>query len=492
LANINLFWQRLIATALYSSLLIPHMNQVVRAQETRYCQLSAAAAAEKESLRLLALKSNKKALTRYVKLIQRNAALLQECRRHTWPQKQAIWLRLYPCDMKPGALSEIMDRIVNLGYNQVNIGVFYDGKVLLPAANNPTVWPSVTNIPEAEKFDLLAAAIQKGQERGLKVYAWLFTMNFGYSYALNKDKEQAIARNGKGQTSLYVVKDGLQVFIDPYNSQAIMDYNRLVWEIVNHRPDGILFDYIRYPRQLGSDSVATKVTDLWLYSPATETALLQRAKNSQGRELIQRFLTKGYISTSDIAEVGQLFPQDIEPMWEGHTSSFPQQALLSETERQALLQSELWKLSVSHAMQGVVDFVNLAAHPAFQQGVSPGVVFFPEGNQTIGQGYDSRLQPWDRFSGSLEWHPMAYANCGDVSCIVAEVQRVIQMAPANTQIMPALAGKWGESMNHRPSLEVQMRALQQFSSRIHGVSHFAYSWQFPQNDRDRKLCRSGS
>ncbi len=85
---------------------------------------------------------------------------------------------------------------------------------------------------------------------------------------------------------------------------------------------------------------------------------------------------------------------------------------------------------------------------------------------------------------------MSYANCGNITCIVQQVQRVLSMAKPGTQVIPALAGQWGKSFNGRPSLEVQMQALRQFASRIKGVSHFAYSWQDPEHDNDRKFCRA--
>ena len=119
-----------------------------------------------------------------------------------------------------------------------------------------------------------------------------------------------------------------------------------------------------------------------------------------------------------------------------------------------------------------------------------GAVFFPDGNQSVGQqGYDSRLQPWDRFPTTLEWHPMSYATCGNVSCIAALVQRVVSQAPAGTQVIPVIAGVWGQSISNRPSLEAQMQAIRQVAPQIRGVSHFAYSWQEPQFDSDRKSCR---
>jgi hypothetical protein len=485
-----LFWRRFFTIVFTTSLFIPYFgNQPVNAQVNEYCQLSATATQEKENLRLSAISGNQDAQISYRRLLRQHAQALQECRDRNWPQVQAIWLRLYPCDARVGAIDEIMDRIVDKGYNQVYLETFSNGQVLLPSATNPTVWPSVVRTPGAENVDMLSIAIQKGRERGLKVYAWMFTTNFGYTYAQRPDREAAIARNGKGQTSLYVVDNGSQLFIDPYNLQAKRDYYQMLTEVLRRRPDGVLFDYVRYPRQAGGDSLATKVTDLWLYSEATQQALFRRALNYKGLDLIRRFLSKGYVTAGDIAEVDKLYPQEGEPLWEGRIIPSGQQKSISPpAKRQPQLQFELWQLGVAHAMQGILDFISLATYPAQQLHIPAGVVFFPGGNQTVRQGYDSRLQPWDRFPTSLQWHPMAYGSCGDVSCIVSQVQQVIKVAKPRTQIIPAIAGLWGQSTSDRPSLELQMQALHQFAPRLKGVSHFAYSWQDP-HDNDRKFCR---
>jgi Glycosyl hydrolase-like 10 len=489
------FWRYLLTTVFSSNLLIPYLGASpavaqLNTQLNDYCQLSSAAMNNKEKLRLSAMQGNKESQVRYREQVAQHAKGVQQCRNRNWLKVQAVWLRLYPCDIKAGALDRIMDRIVSKGYNAVYLETFYDGRVMLPAANNPTVWPSVVQIPEAKNADLLAAGIQKGRERGLKVYAWMYTANFGYSYAQRREKENAIARNGKGQTSLYVVNDGgNQVFIDPYSTEARADYYRLVQEVVRRRPDGILFDYIRYPRQAGADSIATKVTDLWLYTEATQQALFKRAQNYKGLDLIRRFLSKGFISEADISDVDQLYPQEGEPLWQGRVIP-NQKAVLPPNLRQSQLQWDLWQLSVAHAMQGIIDFVTMASNPAKQLGIPSGVVFFPDGNQVVGRGYDSRLQPWDRFPSSMEWHAMSYANCGNVGCIAEQVGRVLSMAKSETQVIPAIAGNWGESVKGRPPLEMQMQALQQFAPRLRGVSHFAYSWQDPEHDSDRKFCRA--
>ncbi len=500
-----LTWRNAIATIITSSLVTTNFGfYPAQAQTTAYCKLSESASQEKQDLLQATLQGDKDAQSRYQGLLSQHFQQLQECRNRTWPQVQAIWLRLYPCDMQPGRLDEIMDRIINRGYNQVYVEVFADGQVLLPMGANRTAWPSFVRTPGNEKVDLLAQAIQKGHERGLKVYAWMFMMNFGYSYGQRSDRQSVLARNGKGETSLHFVDNESQVFVDPYNLQAKRDYYQLVNEVARRRPDGVLFDYVRYPRGLGANSVITKVQDLWIYGAAAQQALSKRALNSKGLELIGRYAKKGSISIADVASVDQLYPLEGEPMWQGRTLPPPAPVLASPKEespsptpsaialpsaqqRQPRLQWELWQLSVAHAIQGILDFLALAAWPVQRQGIKAGAVFFPDANQTVGQGYDSRLQPWHRFPTTLEWHAMAYANCGNATCIAALVQKVTKQSP-EAQVIPAIAGVWGKSISNRPSLEAQMQAIHQVAPQVRGVSHFAFSWQEPQLDSERKSC----
>lgn len=485
-------WRRLLTAVVTTSLISANFwSAPTQAQVTAYCQLSEDARQAKDSLLQSAVQGNQEAQNRYKELLNLHAEQLRQCRSRTWPQVQAIWLRMYPCDVQAGVLDKILDHIVNRGYNQVYLEVFSDGQVLLPAAANPTVWPAVIRTPGSEKVDLLAQAIQKGHERGLKVYAWMFMMNFGYSYGQRPDRQSVLARNGKGETSLAVVDNASQVFVDPYSLQAKRDYYQLVTEVLRRRPDGVLFDYVRYPRGLGSASVVTKVQDLWIYGDNAQQALYRRALNNKGLEVIRRYISKGRLAVGDLAAVDQLYPQEV-PLWQGRTpptATLNKEALPSAAERQPRLQWELWQLSVAHALQGILDFLTLATWPVLQQRIPAGAVFFPDANQTVGQGYDSRLQPWDRFPTTLEWHPMAYAACGNASCITALVQRVFKYAPSGTQVIPAIAGVWGQPISNRPSLEAQMQAIRQATPQVRGVSHFAFSWQEPQLERQRQSCR---
>ena len=246
-----------------------------------YCQFEPAEVEAKTEL-LKASLTNNESIPAYTATVQRHREMLALCRSQTWPQEQAIWLRLYPCDIAPGAIDRVLDRIVNLGYSRVHLEVFYDSQVLLPPSDNPTPWTPVVQSPEAAEADLLQQAIDKAHQRGLKVYAWLFTMNFGYTYAQRPDRQEALARNGIGEDSLTYVQDRSQAFIDPYSPQAKSDYYNLVQAVLERQPDGILFDYVRYPRGIGGQSYVHSVKDLWIYGKSSLNTLYNRASNQKG------------------------------------------------------------------------------------------------------------------------------------------------------------------------------------------------------------------
>ena len=468
------------------------------AQVNRYCQISQADADQKEALRVAGLQGDATAQTQYEAMSSQHVSDVQNCRRSRWPQNQAVWLRLYPCDLEPGRLDAVMDRVVNLGYNQVYIESFSNGQVLLPKNDNPTVWPSLVQSSKYADRDLLAEAIAAARERGLKSQAWLFTLNFGYSYGQRSDRRQVLARNGEGLDTLAFSDSGRsgtseEAFIDPYNRQAQDDYLRMVQAVIARNPDGVLYDYIRYPRLVGAASVVDNVQDLWIYGPAAQQALIQRGNNNKGRELIQRFLQRGYLTDGDVAQADSLNPTEGEPLWQSRNPpAVEPKDLADPSDRRPGLQSELWRLSVAHAIQGVVDFLQLAAAPTRQAGLPAGAVFFPGGNRAVGSGgYDARLQHWNRFPGWIDAYPMAYAICGsnNTSCIVNEVQQVLNVRSNAATVKPAIAGIWGSNRD-RPSLEAQMDALERAAPQINTVSHWAFGWQDAEFDRQRKFCNA--
>ncbi|MFZ4557918.1 MAG: hypothetical protein ACOYN8_16260, partial [Pseudanabaena sp.] len=261
------------------------------------CDVSKSEILRKHELRKLALvvnPSDPKSQTEYQGIIQKHKSDLQACRDRTTPQTQATWLRLYPNDAKTGVLEDVFDKIANRGYNQVFIEAFYDGRVLLPVADNPTPWRSV--MEEAVKagevpanYDLLKQAIALGKERGIKVYAWSFAMNFGYGYSEVKGRAGSLALNGNGENSIantnfnrQLVADGKafyedayevdHLFVDPYDVIARADLTAVVKAIMQRNPDGAVFDYVRYPTTSTGDLI-DNVKQLWIHGKSSRSAL---------------------------------------------------------------------------------------------------------------------------------------------------------------------------------------------------------------------------
>lgn len=506
------------------------ISQAPGSQLDRFCRQSPEAIANKEQLRREAEQSDQ-AWARYTQVVAQHRQDLDRCRQTQWPRIQATWLRLYPCDIQAGVLDHVFDQIVNLGYNRVFIEAFYDGNTILPSPDGQP-WPSLD--PEADLLDL---ALRSARQRGLSAYAWLFSLNFGYTYSQLPDRQSALALNGSGQTSLLdpttaTLQDFVedvgpdQVFVDPYSPLARQDFRSLLQQVLRRQPDGVLFDYIRYPRQAGAASVAGTVKDLWVYGESARNAFLNLGLNAPGKALLQTYLDQGFITVADLtaldarygprpplwrqplqpeplveteiqAELRRSSPVPSSPSPTGETTPGAPEATPSPTPtptpaaavRHAQLQPQLWQLAVEFAHQGILDYLHSMSDLVTAQEIPAGAVFFPDGNRRVGEiGYDSRLQPWDRFDPELEWHVMAYARCEDLGCVGDQVEQVIQESTAGTLVCPALAGLWGESLRKRPMLEVQMQELQQRFPQLPCVSHFAFSWVAAELNEARRTC----
>jgi hypothetical protein len=496
-----------------------------------FCRQPPEEVARKAQLRQRAAQSDA-ARAEYNQVLAEHRAALIACRSRRWPQIQAIWVRLHPCDANPGVLDQVFDQVVNLGYNRVFIETFYDGRSILPDGGGG-IWPSLQ--PNADLLDL---ALKAARRRGLSAYAWVFSLNFGYSYGQRPDRQAVLARNGRGLTTVLDPATALledlgspdEVFVDPFHPVARRDFAELIRRILQRQPDGILFDYIRYPRGSGGSSLAATVRDLWIHGEAARQAYLDLAENAAGRALLERYLSQGYVTVADVLHLDATYgeepkwrqPGDPRPsasgerplspeLWDGmaqgraggnedlHSSLANEDSQPSANPtpsptpsaafRQERWQQQLWQLSVEFARYGILDYLRQAAQPAQSLGIPSGAVFFPDGNQAVGEGFDARLQPWDRFDPGMEWHPMAYAKCEDGSCVAQQVEQILAVASPQTFVCPAIAGLWGQAQRKRPSLEAQMAELARRFPQLPCVSHFALSWIEPELERSRRTCQ---
>jgi hypothetical protein len=464
------------------------------------CAVSRAEILQKHELRKAAFNSQStaQAQTQYQAILQKHRQTLQSCRDRLTPQTQATWLRLYAHDAQDGILEDVFDRIANRGYNQVFIETLYDGRILLPVADNPTPWRSVMAEAVAAgqvpaDYDLLQRAIALGQERGIKVYSWVFAMNFGYGYSEVRGKASTFALNGNGDNSIAntnfnrqqvangraFYEDAYEVdnlFIDPFNAIARKDLINAIQAISQRQPDGMVFDYIRYPNNANGSPI-DNVKQLWIYGQSSRSALLNSIGDRYMRELMTIYLQNGEVTRADITNIEQKLANtlNVQPS----SSRNPNQDL-------AIAQRFLWQIATNHAYRGVLEFITVVTAPLQQNNIPIGTVFFPGGNRTSQGKVNPKMQPWDRFPAHMERHPMTYAICNDGSCVAQEVSEVVRQSPTQTRICPVLAGTWGQSFNGHASLEVQTQAIQKTNPQINCISHFVYSWMEPDSDRLRK------
>ncbi|MEL7083022.1 MAG: hypothetical protein AAF268_00085 [Cyanobacteria bacterium P01_A01_bin.3] len=461
----------------------------------------------KDELRQVSI-DDESAATAYNQLVSDHADRLEDCRRDTWPQQQAIWLRLYPHDAQPGVLADVLDRVVNRGYNQVYIEVFYEGRVMLPVADNPTVWRSVLEEAVAagevdEEYDLWAEAVRQGQARGLDVHGWMFALNFGWAYGELSDRQDVLAVNGEGETSISnaewdadEVSDGRafysdpseleHLFVDPYNDTARADLVTAVDALLERDPDGMLFDYIRYPTVYLQDTLITEPQQLWIYSPASRQALLEGLESDRERSLMETYIDSGTVTEDDVRDSLADRPDEVLSVEMQHFSVEQQGWADDLTSAELeLYQHYFWELATDHAYRGVLEFADEVARPVDERDLAVSTVFFPQGNQSEEGGFDARMQPWDRFAPQFERHPMSYAVCDDGSCVAEQIQEVVNQSP-ESRVCPILAGTWGQDFGGHLALEDQMSVLQSALPNLDCVSHFVYAWMEPDSDRDRK------
>ena|GEM_PF-159473 len=460
---------------------------------------------QKHELRKLALikePSNLSARSQYQAILQKHKSELQACRDRNFPQTQATWVRLYPNDAKAGVLEDVFDKVANRGYNQVFIEAFYDGRVLLPVADNPTPWRSVmeeaVNKGEvAADYDLLQKAIALGRERGIKVYGWTFAMNFGYGYSEISGKAAALAINVDGENSIAKTNfDRAQVsngrafyedayeadhlFIDPYSAIARNDLTNLVKALMKRQPDGMVFDYVRYPTT-PTGALIDNVKQLWIYGQSSKAALLNSIGDRHVRELMAIYLENGKITADDIVQTEQKLTA---------TAKVPPTNIKNLPKTLAIAQNLLWNIATNHAYQGVLSFVDTVTAPLQQNNIPIGTVFFPAGNRSESGKYDPKMQPWDRFPKFMERHAMTYAICDDGKCVADQVAEVVRQSAPETLVCPILAGTWGQSFDSHASFEIQTQAILAKQPKLKCLSHFVFSWMEPESDRLRKAGKA--
>jgi hypothetical protein len=322
-------------------------------------------------------------------------------------------------------------------------------------------------------------------------------MNFGYGYSEIKGRSGALALNGRGENSIAntnfdrnMVSNGRafyedayevdHLFADPYSAIAKADLTAVVKALMKRNPDGMVFDYVRYPTN-STGELINNVKQLWIHGQSSRSALLNSIDNKNVRELMALYLQNGDLTADDVIQTEKKMTEAIKVQPTN---------IKNPRETAAITKRLLWNIATNHAYQGVVNFVNAVTIPLQQNNMPIGTVFFPGGNRTEAGRFDPKMQPWDRFPKFMERHPMTYALCEDGQCVAEQVAEVVRQSAPETLVCPVLAGTWGQGFDGHPSFEVQTRAILARQPKINCISHFVYSWMEPESDRLRKFGKA--
>ena len=173
---------------------------------------------------------------------------------------KGIWIR--PTYFNKADIVDVLDRLENVGINNVFIETYYHGKTIFPSKTMEK-YGFIKQYEDFEGFDPLRIWINEAHKRDIKVHIWFQTFYVGnkppethpeYILAQRPSWANCQKKNANSQTIAYSVSEHNGYFLDPANPEVQGFLYELLCEIVHrYQPDGINLDYIRYPQSINPD-----------------------------------------------------------------------------------------------------------------------------------------------------------------------------------------------------------------------------------------------
>jgi uncharacterized lipoprotein YddW (UPF0748 family) len=187
-------------------------------------------------------------------------------------KRKGLWIRPYRGDLTGLHVLEVLDNAQSLGITEIYVEAFQAGTLHYksPSGLFPLATPgsAATNGKAATPdVELLKIYSREARRRGMKVYAWLHTLNFGQAYG--EAHPEQLVRDGFGRTSGASEKQSWRV--SPSHPEVRRRLNLMAWELASSgMVDGIQLDYIRYPVRLkeGDIDPSADPRNFWGYSAA--------------------------------------------------------------------------------------------------------------------------------------------------------------------------------------------------------------------------------
>lgn len=173
-------------------------------------------------------------------------------------QRRGLWIRPYRGDLTGMDVLEVLDNAQRMGITEIYVETFQNGTLHYRS-------PSGLFPPATPGVELLNVYSREARKRGMKVYAWLHTLNFGKAYG--EAHPEQLVRDGFGRTSDASEKPSWRV--SPSHPEVRRRLNLMAWELASSGlVDGIQLDYIRYPVRLvdGDIDSTPDPRNFWGYS----------------------------------------------------------------------------------------------------------------------------------------------------------------------------------------------------------------------------------
>ncbi|MNR87107.1 hypothetical protein D3C72_179690 [compost metagenome] len=377
-------------------------------------------------------------------------------------RRKGLWIRPYRGDLSGLHVLEVLDNAQAMGITEVYVEAFQNGKLHYksPSGVFPLATPATSTAPEVE---LLKVYSREARRRGMKVYAWLHTLNFGQAYGeANPDQ---LVRDGFGRTSGASEKQSWRV--SPSHPEVRRRLNLMAWELASSGiVDGIQLDYIRYPVRLKEGDVdpSADPRNFWGYS-APQMQSFYTENPAYDTDAMRTYLTTGV--APDGREVEYL---------------------------------DVWKRWLAHELEELIGGIRQRTEGRIRLSMA----FFPNYYFHVN---DSRLQESKRwfylfddltpmnYSYYLDTYPGPYGDY-NINRELEVIEKGLAQLPAGKrpELIPTLVEDApgtpaSASLHHRIFREqiayLRGRMLDGAYPSLSGLAFFTYGWLFPEHEKRR-------
>jgi uncharacterized lipoprotein YddW (UPF0748 family) len=379
-------------------------------------------------------------------------------------RRQGLWIRPYRGDLTGLHVLEVLDNAQARGITEIYVEAFQGGKLHYksPSGLFPLATPASATAPEVE---LLKVYSREARRRGMKVYAWLHSLNFGQPYG--EAHPEQLVRDGFGRTS--GASEKLSWRVSPTHPEVRRRLNLMAWELATSgMVDGIQLDYIRYPVRLKDGDVdpSADPRNFWGYSD----------------HQMQTFFTENPAYDTDAMRA--YLSTGIAP--DGREGEY----------------LDVWKRWLAREVEELIGGIRQRT----QGRVRLSMAFFPN---YYFHTNDTRLQESKRwfhlfddlspmcYSYYLDTYPGPYGDYNINRELTVVEEGLAQLPPGKrpalvpTLVEDAPGTPATASLHHRIFREqiayLRGRMLDGAYPSLTGLAYFTYGWLFPEHEARRKL-----